>query len=252
MKPGSSSGTVSSSTASGNAASAVPDALHEAAPPTAKRGWVSRAIGFFRQVFTPVRQRVAPLPEPPAVPAELIDEDMQLEGEGFGALLGRRYTLPMRSGLEPEAVMSQIKRNVSNLSPDEFAAFEKTSGVPWALKLGDEFDIQILGPWNGRVRVIEVAPDAFSFVTLKGHPEAGRIRFAVSRLAPGQLLASITSWARSRDAVVDIGYGKLGIGKNLQAATWTTFLERIAALAGAEPSGAVTVSEQVLEPELKR
>ena len=215
------------------------------APQTARPGAVARLLGFVKQMVTPVRQRRAPLPNPPTVPAHLLSEDVQLEG--FGKLLGRRYAVRLKSALEPSALMNRIKQNLSALSPDELAAFEKTNGSVRGLKLGDEFDIQILGPWNGSVRVIEIAPDAFSFVTLRGHPEAGKIRFAVTKANVGELLITITSWARSRDAVVDLGYDKLGLGKGLQTTTWRTFLERVASLSDAEMIGEVTVSEQPLE-----
>ena len=217
------------------------------APQTARTGVLARVLGFFKQMRKPVTQRLAPLPDPPSVPAHLLTENVQLEGEGFGKLLGRHYMVRLKSTLEPQALMDRVKQNLSALSPDELAAFEKTNGSAWGLKIGDEFDIQILGPWNGSVRVIEVTPDAFSFVTLRGHPEAGKIKFAVSRAATGQLNATITSWARSRDAVVDLGYDKLGLGKGLQTTTWRTFLERIAILGNGEMIGEVTVSEQPLE-----
>ncbi len=217
------------------------------APQTARPGMLARVLGFFKQMRKPVLERRAPLPDPPVVPAHLVTENVQLEGEGFGKLLGRHYAVRLKSTLEPSALMDRIKQNLSALSPDELAAFEKTNGSAWGLKLGDEFDIQILGPWNGSVRVIEVTSDAFSFVTLRGHPEAGKIRFAVTRGHPGELNATITSWARSRDAVVDLGYDKLGLGKGLQTTTWRTFLERIATLSGGELIGEVVVSEQPLE-----
>lgn len=185
------------------------------------------------------------------MPTHLMSDNVQLEGEGFGKLLGRQYAVRLRAALEPSALMNRIKQNLSALSPDELAAFEKTNGSAWGLNLGDEFGIQILGPWNGSVRVIEVAPDAFSFVTLRGHPEAGRIRFAVTKRTAGELLITITSWARSRDAVVDLGYDKLGLGKGLQTTTWRTFLERIASLSESEMIGEVTVSEQPLEEQRK-
>lgn len=217
------------------------------APQTARPGVLARLLGFFKQMRKPVIERRAPLPDPPVVPAHLVTENVQLEGEGFGKLLGRHYAVRLRSMLQPSALMDRVKQNLSALSPDELAAFEKTNGSAWGLKLGDEFDIQILGPWNGSVRVIEVTSDAFSFVTLRGHPEAGKIRFAVKRGAAGELLATITSWARSRDAVVDLGYDKLGLGKGLQTTTWHTFLERIAILSESEMIGEVVVSEQPLE-----
>ena len=214
---------------------------------SAKSGWVSRAVGFVKQLVRPPRKRVTPLPPPPAIPAELLDDEAQLAGDGFGALLGRQYSVRFSTPLEPVALMDLAKRNLNWLSPDELAAFEKTSGSTWALKPGDEFDIQILGPWNGRVRVIEVTPSAFSFVTLRGHPEAGRIRFAVTLQGADRLRFSITSWARSRDAVVDLGYSKLGVGKGVQTTAWRTFLERVVQLGQGKMIGEIDVSEQVLE-----
>jgi uncharacterized protein (UPF0548 family) len=223
----------------------------DAAAPTktvsAKSGWVSRAVGFVKQLVRPPHKRVTPMPPPPAIPEPLLDDEMQLAGDGFGALLGRQYTVRFVSAVEPVALMDLAKRNLDWLSPDELAGFEKTNGTSWTLKLGDEFDIQILGPWNGRVRVIEVSPTAFSFVTLRGHPEAGRIRFAVSRQHNSQLRFSITSWARSRDAVVDLGYSKLGVGKGVQTTAWRTFLERVVQLGQGRMIGEIDVSEQVLE-----
>jgi uncharacterized protein (UPF0548 family) len=209
---------------------------------SAKSGWVSRALGFVKQLVRPAQKRVTPMPPPPAIPEHLLDNEAQLSGDGFGALLGRQYIVRFSTSLEPVALMDLAKRNLNWLSPDELASFEKTSGSTWALKLGDEFDIQILGPWNGRVRVIEVTPTAFSFITLRGHPEAGRIRFAVTRQGAGQLRFSITSWARSRDAVVDLGYSKLGVGKGVQTTAWRTFLERVVQLGQGRMIGEIEVS----------
>jgi uncharacterized protein (UPF0548 family) len=200
----------------------------------------------------PPRERVAPMPAPPEIPAEFIDDETQLAGDGFGALLGRQYVVRFKSQLEPVALMDLAKRNLNWLSPDELASFEKTNGASWAFRAGDEFDIQILGPWNGRVRVIEVTPTAFTFVTLRGHPEAGRIRFAVAAPRPGELRFSITSWARSRDAVVDLGYSKLGVGKGVQTTAWRTFLERVVQLGHGQTVGEIDVSEQVLEEGNKK
>jgi Domain of unknown function (DUF1990) len=214
---------------------------------TARGGWFSRLRGFLAQFAQGTQRRVRPLPPPPEIPPDLIDAEVQLEGDGFGKLLGRYYEVRFHSQLQPEALMARVKRNVTKLSPDELAAFEKTSGTPWALRLGDEFDITIWGPWNGRVRVIEITPDSFSFLTLRGHPEAGRIRFAVTQLSPGLLRFNITSWARSRDAMVDLTYDKLSVAKTLQANTWRTFLERVVELGEGSIVGNVEVSEQTLE-----
>lgn len=216
-------------------------------PVSASAGWLARMNGMVKQLLNPTRQSQKPLPEAPDVPTELIDSQVQLEGDGFGKLLGRRYEVIFKTKLQPTVLMSKVMRNLDQLSPEELAAFEKSQGSRWVLKLGDEFEIAILGPWNGHVRVIEVAADAFSFVTLQGHPEAGRIRFAVDAPSPGVLRFNITSWARSRDGLVDLTYDKLNLGKNIQTTAWRTFLERVVDLGNGRQVGNITVDEQLLE-----
>jgi Domain of unknown function (DUF1990) len=216
-------------------------------PASARIGWLARVQGLFKQLFNPTRESVQALPTAPEVPENLLDDQVQLEGDGFGKLLGRRYEVVFKTSLQPTQLMAQVMQNLDQLSPDELAAFEKSQGSSWGLKLGDEFEITILGPWNGSVRVIEVVADAFSFVTLKGHPEAGRIRFVAHGIKPGLLRFNITSWARSRDGLVDLTYDKLNVGKSLQTTAWRTFLERVVELAKGRQIGEIVVQEQVLE-----
>ncbi len=216
-------------------------------PASARSGWMARVQGLLKQFFNPAREPLKALPAPPEVPADLLDAQVQLEGQGFGKLLGRRYEVLFKSALQAAQLMAKVMRNLEQLSPDELAAFEKSRGSSWGLKLGDEFEITILGPWNGRVRVIEVAQDAFSFVTLTGHPEAGRIRFVLQSAKPGLLRFTITSWARSKDGLVDLTYDKLNFGKSLQTTAWRTFLERVVELGNGRQVGKITVQEQRLE-----
>jgi hypothetical protein len=196
-------------------------------------------------LWNPPKERAAAMPEAPSIPANLLDDDVQLEGDGFGKLLGRHYEIRFSSRFEPDALMALVHRNVAWLSPEALANFEKTSGAGWAMRLGDEFEITILGPWNGRVRVIAMDEHSFSFVTLKGHPEAGRIRFSVERVGRNVLRFSINSWARARDAVVNTAYA-LG-GKNVQTTTWKTFLERVVVLSEGNAICEVTTFERDLE-----
>ncbi len=95
--------------------------------------------------------------------------------------------------------------------------------------------------------MIEITDESFAYVTLKGHPEAGRIRFSANRIDDSTLRFCIMSWARSKDVLVDLTYDKLGIAKALQATTWRTFLERVVELAQGELLGDPIVSECVLQ-----
>lgn len=216
-------------------------------PASARIGWMARVRGLFKQFLNPAQEPFQALPEAPKIPIDLLDSQVQLEGEGFGKLLGRRYEVVFDTKLPATALMAKVMQNIDRLSPEELASFEKTQGSSWKLRLGDEFEITILGPWNGRVRVIEVIADAFSFVTLQGHPEAGTIRFAVQALQPDLLHFNITSWARPRDGLVNLTYDKLSVGKSLQTTAWRTFLERVVELANGRQVGEIRVQEQQLE-----
>jgi uncharacterized protein (UPF0548 family) len=170
---------------------------------------------------------------------------IQLPVDGEGASFHRRYRVQIAgSKFTASALIREVGLRFNQLSPTALAEFEKVKGKPWSLEVGDEFDIQILGPWNGSVRVSEVLPESFSFVTLEGHPEAGQIRFRAA-LLPGRRGAvsfEIVSWARSRDAVVALAYG--AGGKEVQKNAWVQFLEAIVELSGGMQLGEITVETQ--------
>ena len=163
---------------------------------------------------------------------------------GSGPLLERRYFIDVvRAHKTPVQLMSEVQADLPSFSPELLADFERKDGQEGLLKAGDEFHIKILGPWNGCVRVTDVAATFFEFVTLEGHPEAGRIRFEAHYLDenPGTLRFEIRSWARSRDGLVAFMYDTIGGGKKLQEATWTEFCRRTAAASGGQALGDVTV-----------
>ena len=126
------------------------------------------------------------------------------------------------------------------------AHFEKTSGSDKMLRDGDEFDIRMLGPWNGMVRVCETSDVAFTLATLEGHPEAGHITFSVDEIGAGDVRVHIESWARARDSVVAAAYGALGIGKQVQTEVWITFLQRLSVLAGMREKPEVQITTERL------
>ena len=163
---------------------------------------------------------------------------------GSGPLLERRYFIDVaRSRHTPAQLASAIKADLPSFSPGLLADFERKAGREGSIEVGDEFHITILGPWNGSVRVTEVGTTFFEFVTLEGHPEAGRIRFEAHYLNadPGVLRFEIRSWARSRDGLVAFAYDTLGGGKLMQEATWTEFCHRVARASGGQALADVVV-----------
>ncbi|MCC7052097.1 MAG: hypothetical protein IT355_02440 [Gemmatimonadaceae bacterium] len=182
------------------------------------------------------------------------DGDAQDAGSGSGALVHRRYEVRLvGTGHTVASICRLMHGHLAELAPSGFADFEKTRGDDDRLRAGDEYDITMLGPWNGRVRVAEVSEEHFTLVTLDGHPEAGHITFSARDAeaeaeTPGApaLHAVIESWARARDGVVDAAYSTLGIGRQVQTEVWVTFLQRLATLAGVSGTPEVRITTEEL------
>ncbi len=170
---------------------------------------------------------------------------MQPAARGSGPRLERRYYLDVvRPRLTPAQLMAAVQADLPHFSPSLLADFEcDTAAEGRPLRVGDEFHIQILGPWNGSVRVTEAGPTAFELTTLAGHPEAGYIRFAAHALdgRPDALRFEIRSLARSRDGLVAFTYDTLGGGRLMQAATWVEFCRRVGQASGGHALGPVTI-----------
>ena len=175
--------------------------------------------------------------------------DAQHAETGTGALYHRRYTILLTgTGLTAGAALRLIHRHMTELVPSPLAHFEKSAGTDGLLRVGDEYEITMLGPWNGKVRVTESALEHFTLVTLDGHPEAGHITFRVvaDENASDTLHVEIESWARARDAVVHAAYATLGIGKQIQTEVWITFLQRLGTLAGMSTTPEVQITTDKL------
>ena len=163
---------------------------------------------------------------------------------GSGPFFERRYWIDVQQARQSATELLQhIKCDLPTFSPALLADFEKAKGEAHELRVGDEFRIKILGPWNGDVRVSEIGDDYFELVTLENHPEAGRIRFSLRphTSLPDTLRFEIHSWARSRDGLVAFTYDTLGVGKKVQQQTWETFCQRVADHTQGLPLGPVHV-----------
>ncbi|HEU5090915.1 MAG TPA: DUF1990 family protein [Roseiflexaceae bacterium] len=179
-------------------------------------------------------------------------DDQQRPSDGAGPLVHRRYYVDFeRAKLDPETLFGRVKQHVESFSPEELARFRKTKGRAAVMAIDDEYHIEIFGPWNGSVRVADVTPTSFTFVTLEGHPEAGEIRFGV-KPHPARKKAfrfEIESLARNRDQIVRLGYREARIGQEAQRRTWCTFCERVASASGGRRLGDVQVETEELTRE---
>jgi len=136
--------------------------------------------------------------------------------------------------------------DLDKVAPSEFASFNKVWGDEGSMAVGDEYVVRMPGPWDGPVRVAEVTPTSFRFVTLEGHLEAGQIEF---RAAPedDRLTFTIESWARSGDRLSDLLYGRLRMAKEVQLHMWTSFLEQVVELAEGRRDGLLEILTRRVE-----
>jgi hypothetical protein len=98
------------------------------------------------------------------------------------------------------------------------------------LRPGDEFVVDMPGPWNGPVRVLEATPDRLRLATLEGHLEAGQIEFRARE--EEHLVFEIEAWARACDWKVRALYTRLRLAKEIQLNMWVRVCRAAAKEAG--------------------
>lgn len=186
-------------------------------------------------------------PEDGPPPAEVGGGGVQLPEDGVGPLFRRRYSARVRgAGLAPEALIARVQADPNLVVANRVAQFEKTHGDVGALRIGDEFLVRMPGPWNGPVRVVDVTPRSFRFVTLDGHLEAGQIEWRACA-EDGDLRFEIESWARAGDRLSHLMHDKLRMAKEVQLYMWTSVLERVAKVTGGELAGGIEIETRRAE-----
>ena len=221
---------------------------------TATRWPVGVALTSWRYLWrtTPLHRRELPgqLPQDaePETDPWLTDEDLQRLGDGHGTAFHRSYGVRIRcTRTTPEELIRRIARDLNAVAPSEFARFHKLSGPSGELNVGDEYVVRMPGPWDGPVRVVDATPVSWRFATLRGHLEAGQIEFRSGRDETGLLVFEIESWARSGSALSALLYQHLRMSKEVQLHMWTSFLERVAQLAGGRVTGGITIDTRRVE-----
>jgi hypothetical protein len=170
-----------------------------------------------------------------------------LPSAGAGPLFHRRYEARIRRPrLTAEALVDLLGRDPNRASPTEFARFRRVGGATERIRVNDELLVHMPGPWNGPVRVAEVTPTSFRFVTLDGHLEAGQIEFSAAD-DDDALQFRIESWARSGDRLSNVLYEHLRMAKEIQLHMWSSFLERVADVAGGRLTGGIQIETRRLD-----
>jgi hypothetical protein len=177
---------------------------------------------------------------PPPLPDGPLREDALHPPGGAGPLFHRRYRGRIREAkMSARELMETIASDLDRVAPVEFASFTKVHGEKGRMEVGDEYVVRMPGPWDGPVRVLEHTPESFRFVTLKGHLEAGQIRFEAH---DGELLEfGIESWARAGDRFSNLLFEHLRMSKEIQLHMWTSVIQRVAELSGGRLTGGIEI-----------
>jgi hypothetical protein len=185
---------------------------------------------------------------PPALPPGTLLDEIQWPEDGAGPLFHRRYRARIRGAQHdaPELVR-RIRADLNAVAPSSLARFQKVSGdEDGPLALDDEYVVRMPGPWDGPVRVVEVADTGFRFATLDGHLEAGQIAWRARDAADGLLEFEIESWARPGDRLSALVHHRLRMAKEVQLHMWTSVCERVAKLGDGRLTGGIDIETHVV------
>jgi hypothetical protein len=186
---------------------------------------------------------------PPPLPPDTNRSDHQGVEDGYGPLMHRRYVARIKDAELTAGELINAFAGVPNrAAPKALGSFVKLKGEEGVLRVGDEFTVRIPGPWDGPVRVVEVADNGFGLATLDGHLEAGRIRFTADDLRPGRLEVRIEAWARSGDRISNLLFDRVPVNKEVQLHMWTSVLERLIKLSGGTRDGRVEITTRRVDP----
>jgi hypothetical protein len=183
---------------------------------------------------------------PPPLPDDVGSDEVLHPPGGAGPLFHRRYHGRIREAdVGARELVAKISGDLDLVAPREFASFTKVQGEKGEMTVGDEYVVRMPGPWDGPVRVIEKTPEAFGFVTLEGHLEAGQIRF--SARDADLLEFTIESWARAGDRLSNLLFEHLRMSKEIQLHMWTSVIQRVAELSGGRLTGGIEIRTRRVE-----
>jgi uncharacterized protein (UPF0548 family) len=191
-----------------------------------------------------------PKDAPPPLPGNVTHDEVQRPEDGVGPLVHRIYRTRIHGAqTSPERLMGLLQKDLDAVAPSEFASFQKLTGDPRRMAVGDEYVVRMPGPWDGPVRVIALSPTSFRLATLEGHLEAGQIEF---RALPDHraLEFVIESWACSGDRLSDLLYTRLRMSKEVQLHMWTSVLERVVAMTSGEMAGGIVVTTRRVDADV--
>lgn len=172
---------------------------------------------------------------------------VQLPSAGVGPGVHRTYRVRASgAAAQAEAAIDRLATDPNLHCTIELGSFEVDDGrAGERLDLGRDLRVELLGPYEGPVRVVERSPRHVRLQTRSGHVEAGQIQFETT-VDGDDLVFTIASWTRSRDRVVDALY-RGGPARWLQQHMWISVCRQVALGAGASQAHVTVRTEWLPE-----
>jgi hypothetical protein len=185
---------------------------------------------------------------PPLLPPEVLDDRVQLAEDGCGPLFHRRFWVRIAdTDADAGRLMGQVCRNFKRFVPAEVVDIRGGELRDHGLDVGDEFLVEMPGPWNGPVRVVHRDEESLHLVTLRGHLEAGQVHFRAHR-DDDLLVFEIELWARAAGRLVHLLYSHLRLAKEVQLNMWVRFCQSAVAALGGRLVDGVHIATRRLGP----
>lgn len=171
-----------------------------------------------------------------------------LPDEGVGSMEHKMFWADITgSRFNAQELMQEFRERITEMMPIEFSA---EPGAPDRVERGATLTAAIPGRGHIQVRVREITPKRFTFVTVEGHPLAGTVTFEAHE-ADGVLRFTIEIHARAANIVDWLAMRT--IGRFAQAMNWRGVVLRVIDLSGGEASkGVRSCTETLPEEEAKQ
>jgi hypothetical protein len=172
---------------------------------------------------------------PPPIPPHVPTTDLMGWECGVGPMYHRTFHVDIDGArTEADELMRVVVSEFDRLVPQEVVQVHLRTATDRPLAVGDDLVVDMPGPWNGPVRVVEVGVDRLRLATLQGHLEAGQIQFSTldGATAESPLAFEVETWARAANHRVDLLYSRLRLAKEIQLNMWVRLCQAVAARAG--------------------
>ncbi|GLX53959.1 hypothetical protein Shyhy01_69080 [Streptomyces hygroscopicus subsp. hygroscopicus] len=185
---------------------------------------------------------------PPPLPREAVDDMVQLAEDGCGPLFHRVFRVRIAGAdVDGARLVEHLCRHFEHFVPSEVVGIRAGELRAHGLDIADELVVEMPGPWNGPVRVVRRDRESLHLVTLRGHMEAGQVRFRARE--DGDLLVfEIELWARAATRLVHVLYSHLRVAKEIQLNMWVRFCLSAVALSGGRLVDGVHIRTRRLQP----